>query len=280
MQAAGASLETCGVELEFLGQSEDLMMPEFLPPLPKSRRKRIEALIERELKKFVAEAKKRHAARHRTVSQEDVVETNRLTPSPDDDSVVACRGDRHTIRPSPDALEAPPIGAAESSWEKVMPRQSVENRLERFEQRVTAIEELPARMDRLESQIVQLRAEMRDGFTAIRQEIQTGDEGVQRSLREEIRAGNEETCRSLREEIRAGVEETRRVLREEIRAGDEETRRVLREEMRTGHVMIVTTLTELVEDSRRQTHVLFEELVSRIATLQGQSGRTRPKKKR
>ena len=131
-----------------------------------------------------------------------------------------------------------------------MPRQSVENRLERLEQRVTAIEELPARMDRLESQIVQLRAEMRDGFSAIRQEIQAGDEGVQGSLRDEIRAG------------------------------DEETRRVLREEIRTGHVMIVTTLTELVEDSRRQTHVLFEELVSRIATLQGQSGRTRPTNKR
>ena len=146
-----------------------------------------------------------------------------------------------------------------------MPRQSVENRLERFEQRVTAIEELPARMDRLESQIVQLRAEMRDGFSAIRQEIQTGDEGVQRSLREEIRAGDEET---------------RRVLREEIRAGDEETRRILREEMRTGHVMIVTTLTEQIEEARRQTRVLFEELVLRIATLQGQSASTRPKKKR
>ena len=66
VQAAGAS-ETCGVELEFLGQSEDLMMPEFLPPLKKSRRRRIEALIERELKKFVAEAKKRHATRQRTV---------------------------------------------------------------------------------------------------------------------------------------------------------------------------------------------------------------------
>jgi hypothetical protein len=65
MQAAGASLESCGVRLEFLGQSEDLMMPEFLPPLPKLRRKRIVAFIERELEKFVAEAEKRHAARQR-----------------------------------------------------------------------------------------------------------------------------------------------------------------------------------------------------------------------
>lgn len=116
-----------------------------------------------------------------------------------------------------------------------MPRQSVENRFERLERRVTAIEQLPARMDRLEAQIVQLRAEMRDGVFAIRHEIQTGDEAVQRSLREEIR---------------------------------------------TGHVMIVTTLTELIEESRRQTHVLFEEAVSRIATIQGQFGSRRPKKKR
>ena len=73
-------------------------------------------------------------------------------------------------------------------------------------------------MDRLESQIMQLRVEMRDGFSAIRQEIQTGDEGSLRSVREEIRTG------------------------------DEETRRVLREEIRTGNVMIVTTLTEQIED--------------------------------
>jgi hypothetical protein len=101
-----------------------------------------------------------------------------------------------------------------------MPRQSVENKLERLERRVTEIEQLPARMDRLESQIAQLRTEMRDEFSAVRGEIRTGD------------------------------------------------------------VMIVTTLTEQIEESRRHTRVLFEEAVSRIASLQGQSGSTRPKKKR
>jgi predicted transcriptional regulator len=101
-----------------------------------------------------------------------------------------------------------------------MPRQSVENKLERLERRVTEIEQLPARMDRLESQIAQLRTEMRDEFSAVRGEIRIGD------------------------------------------------------------VMIVTTLTEQIEESRRHTRVLFEEAVSRIASLQGQSGSTRPKKKR
>ncbi len=131
-----------------------------------------------------------------------------------------------------------------------MPRQSVENRLERLERRMTGIEQLPARMDRLESQIVQLRAEMHDEFSAIRQEIQTGDEAVLRSLREEIRAG------------------------------DEETRRVLREEFQSGNVMIVTALTEQIEDARRENRVLFEETLARIANIQERPSATRRTKKR
>ena len=116
-------------------------------------------------------------------------------------------------------------------------------------------------MDRLESQIVQFRAEMRDEFSAIRQDIQAGDEGAQRSLREEIRAG------------------------------DEETRRVLREEIRNGNVTIVTALTEqvedartesrsLFEDARRENRVLFEEALARIANIQEGLGSTRRTKKR
>jgi len=130
---------------------------------------------------------------------------------------------------------------------------------------MTAIEELPARMDRLELQIVQLRAEMRDEFSALRGEVAAGDDETCRSLREEIRAGDEETRRSLREEIRAGDEETRRSLREEIRAGDEETRREMR---------------ELFDQARRENRLLFEEAVSRIALLQNGRRPTRPRKKR
>ena len=112
-----------------------------------------------------------------------------------------------------------------------MPRQSVENRLERLERRVTGIEQLPARMDRLESQIVQLRAEMHDEFSAIRQEIQTGDEAVLRSLREEIRAGDEETRRVLREEFQSGNERLAAACARRF-APDEETRRSLRGDSR------------------------------------------------
>jgi hypothetical protein len=137
-----------------------------------------------------------------------------------------------------------------------MPRQSVE----RLERRVTEIEQLPDRMDRLELQIVQLRAEMRDEFSAIRQAIQIGDDGGQRSLREEIRAG------------------------------DEETRRALREEIRNGNVMIATALTEqigdartesrsLFEDARRENRVLFEKALARIANIQEGLSATRRTKR-
>ena len=52
-------------------------------------------------------------------------------------------------------------------------------------------------------------------------------------------------------------------LRAEIRAVDSS----LREEMRTGHVMIVTALTEQVEESRRYTRILHEDVLDRIGVM-------------
>lgn len=82
-------------------------------------------------------------------------------------------------------------------------------------------------MDRLELQFVQLRAEMRDEFSAIRGEIREGDERVTATLREEIRDAS---------------------------------------------TMVVTTLMEQIEESRRHTRLLFEETISRIATIQDRLG--------
>ena len=83
-----------------------------------------------------------------------------------------------------------------------MPPQTLVKRVESLEARMTVLETLPARVDALESQIVQLRDEMRNEFSAVCSEIRHGDEETRRSLREEIRAGDEETRRALREEIR------------------------------------------------------------------------------
>ncbi len=64
-----------------------------------------------------------------------------------------------------------------------MAPQPLETRVESLEQRVTRLEELPGGMDRLESQIVQLRTEMHDEFSAVREEIRTGDEETRHCMR-------------------------------------------------------------------------------------------------
>ena len=70
---------------------------------------------------------------------------------------------------------------------------------------MTQLEDLPGRMDRLESQIVHLRTEMRGEFSAVRTEFA--------AVRTEIRSVDEEARRDLRQEIRSGDEETRRYMR-------------------------------------------------------------------
>jgi len=50
--------------------------------------------------------------------------------------------------------------------------QTLETRVERLEDRVTALELLPARLDDLTSQVSQLRTEVRDGFSATDAKLQ------------------------------------------------------------------------------------------------------------
>ena len=52
IQCAGAVLESAKLKLEWLGQTEDLGMPKFLPALPKPHQDRLEAMVEREATKF------------------------------------------------------------------------------------------------------------------------------------------------------------------------------------------------------------------------------------
>jgi archaellum component FlaC len=75
-----------------------------------------------------------------------------------------------------------------------MPSQPIGNRVDRLEECVTELEKLPERVTRVELQIVQLRSEMRDEFSAVRQEIRAGDEETRRQLTEQI----EETRRYMR----------------------------------------------------------------------------------
>jgi outer membrane murein-binding lipoprotein Lpp len=78
-----------------------------------------------------------------------------------------------------------------------MAPQTLAARVDSLEQRVTRLEELPARVDALTLQVSQLRDEMRSEFSAVRGEIQAGEE-TRRALREQIRAGDERVMEQAR----------------------------------------------------------------------------------
>jgi hypothetical protein len=63
MQGAGVVLESAKKKLEWMGQTEDLGIPKFLPWLPKPQQARLEAIVERELTKWVRRAERAHKAK-------------------------------------------------------------------------------------------------------------------------------------------------------------------------------------------------------------------------
>ena len=128
-----------------------------------------------------------------------------------------------------------------------MPPETIESRADNLERRVTDLETLPDRIPAIESQIVQLRTEMRGEFSAVREEIRTGD----RVLGERI----DETTRVLGERL----DETTRVLQRL-----EETTRVL---------------GERIDENGRHMRVLHEDVIGRLAIIEeGQSARRRRRK--
>lgn len=94
-----------------------------------------------------------------------------------------------------------------------MPSQPLVKRVDRLEMRVTALEQLPERVDELASQISHLRNEMRVEFSAIRTEIRDGDAHVIRDLEAKISSGDEETRRVLRQEIHESHDDLGRQMR-------------------------------------------------------------------
>ena len=121
-----------------------------------------------------------------------------------------------------------------------MTEPTLTDRVTILERRVEDLASLPARVAGVELQIVQLRDEMRLGFSAVRQEMA----GLREDLLTTIRHGDD----SVREELHAEMRELRGEmqllrgeLRAEIREGDQETRRYMR--------------------------VLHEDVIARIAAL-------------
>jgi hypothetical protein len=132
-----------------------------------------------------------------------------------------------------------------------MAARDLTERVELLDVKVSALEGLPERVSAVESQIVQLRDEMRGGFSAVHQEMhELGD-----SLRGEMH----DLGATLRQEMREGQEDLRREMR-----GLEGT---LRGEMRV-----------LNEDTKNQMRVLHEDVIDRIARIG--EGAPRPRRRR
>lgn len=86
-----------------------------------------------------------------------------------------------------------------------MPKPTIVERVEIVEQTVEQLGTLPAQVEALGVQIVQLRGEMRDEFSAVRGELREGLASVRGELAEGLAA--------VRAEIKAGDDETRRQMR-------------------------------------------------------------------
>src|SRR5207244_5541895 len=63
MKCATAVLTSAKPELEWFGQKGELMLPKFLPDLPKRQQDRLEAIVEREAVKFWKGVERAHKAK-------------------------------------------------------------------------------------------------------------------------------------------------------------------------------------------------------------------------
>jgi len=152
-----------------------------------------------------------------------------------------------------------------------MPERTVIERVEILERNVELFEALPARVSALESQIVQLRSEMRDEFSAVRGEMRDEFAAVRGEMRAGFLAVRDEFA-AVRGEMRDEFAAVRGEMRDEFAA--------VRGEMAGMRDSLLTVLRAEIregdEETRRYMRVLHEDLVARITLLQ--NGR-RPRKK-
>ena len=157
-----------------------------------------------------------------------------------------------------------------------MANESISDRVERLELAVSALATIPsqvadlaARTAAVESQVLQLRSEMRVEFSALRG--WTGEEFA--AVREELAA----TQRETREEF-AAVRGEFAAVREELAATQRETREefaTVRSEMQQGFVAVTTEMGRQILESESRSRAMFEEALSRIATI---SERRKPRR--
>ena len=121
-----------------------------------------------------------------------------------------------------------------------MPPSSLTRRVQILEEKVERLEQLPAHIDSIELQILQFRDEVRIEFSEIREEMREGLDGVRDGLRGEMR--------ELHAQAIARIALTEQALLHEMSQLDE---KAASRDAETRHVM----------------RVLYEDLITRIATL-------------
>ena len=72
---------------------------------------------------------------------------------------------------------------------------------------MATLEQLPARVEDLAGQILQLRTEMRDEFSAVRAEIRAGDEDTRRIVNDQLRSVSDQLSGQFSEQLRATRDE-------------------------------------------------------------------------
>jgi hypothetical protein len=160
-------------------------------------------------------------------------------------------------------------------------------RVESLEKASAALRELPARVSRVElrvtaveEQVLQLRGEMRDGFSAVLDVIDASSAATQRMF-DETRALVEAT----RAEVKDGLVGLREEMRMEfgavhaefanVRAGMSQEFANVRAEMSQEFTKVRADMGEEFVHVRTEMRVLHEDLVERIARI----GEGRPRKR-
>ncbi len=154
-----------------------------------------------------------------------------------------------------------------------MPDELLSDRVERLENTVEGLQTLPAdvaalgeRVGSVETQILQLRTEMRSEFSDVRSEMRTEFAAVRSEMRTEFAA--------VRSEMQTGLASVKTELRQEIvglRAEMYEGFASARNDMLVGLANVTSELgkqiRETAEEGKRHSQMLFEEALGRIATL-------------
>ena len=106
------------------------------------------------------------------------------------------------------AFAASPVHASAASRRAAGTKEMDDAAANSLNNRVTRLEELPARIDDLTSQISQLRVEMRDEFSAVRTEMAAGFTTVRSELAADIEAKTDSLgvqMRMLHEDVIARI---------------------------------------------------------------------------